>query len=229
MDLNQKIQKIAGIARLIYSRHQGYMEHLISSSKEIERNDFIWHFLLQSFATMGKASGWIGLVGNKENYRQLSFDNLSLYKPEERHKIVLEVCKKAKIRMPGKKAEYILGCFDLIVSMGGLIAAKEKLLAQPGREGKIAFLMLFPGIGPKYARNIMMDVYHEEFRESIAIDVRITSISELIGVSFNNYSEHEKFLLKVAHAANMNGWELDRLMYNFRAEFEAEIVNNLTT
>ena len=69
MDINQKIQKIAGIARLIYSRHQGYMEHLKSSSKEIERNDFIWHFLLQSFATMGKASGWIGLVGLKRGRR----------------------------------------------------------------------------------------------------------------------------------------------------------------
>ena len=49
--------------------------------------------------------------------------------------------------------------------MGGPERAKELLLAQPDRDAKIKFLKAFPGIGPKYARNIMMDVYHRQFRD----------------------------------------------------------------
>ena len=35
-----------------------------------DRTDFIWHSLLQSFATMGNARGWDGLIGNEENYNR---------------------------------------------------------------------------------------------------------------------------------------------------------------
>ena len=34
--------------------------------KGFRREDFIWHYLLQSFATIGKAPGWHGLIENKE-------------------------------------------------------------------------------------------------------------------------------------------------------------------
>jgi endonuclease III len=70
------------------------------------------------------------------------------------------------------------------------------LLTQPGREAKIRFLQTFPGIGPKYARNIMMDVYHEDFRNSIALDVRIKAISDSLGLSFSSYADHESFYLR---------------------------------
>jgi endonuclease III len=69
--------------------------------------------------------------------------------------------------------------------MGGPLAAKRALLHQPGRDGKIRWLKELPGIGDKYARTIMMDVYHEDFRNSIAIDARIKEVSGTIGLSFN--------------------------------------------
>ena len=72
----------------------------------------------------------------------------------------------------------------------------------------------------------MMDGYHEEFRDSIAIDVRINAISEALGLSFKSYSEHEQFYLEAARLANLNGWEMDRLMYNFRDDFERGIAND---
>jgi hypothetical protein len=99
--------------------------------------------------------------------------------------------------------------------------AKERLLREVGREAKIRFLDAFPGIGEKYARNIMMDVYHEDFRESIAIDSRIKAISEALGLSFSSYADHEAFYLTVARKAGLNGWELDRLLYNYRDDFVA--------
>ena len=55
-----------------------------------------------------------------------------------------------------------------------------------------------------------MDVYHEDFRDSIALDLRIKAISEALGLSFSSYTEHERFYLDVAREAGLNGWELDR-------------------
>src|SRR5688500_13227935 len=55
----------------------GALRHLTPDIKETLRNrkeegleqrdrpDFVWHSLLQSFATMGNARGWDGLVGNR--------------------------------------------------------------------------------------------------------------------------------------------------------------------
>jgi hypothetical protein len=64
-----------------------------------------------------------------------------------------------------------------------------------------------------------MDVYHPEFRDSIAIDARIKDISQILGISFQNYAQHEQFYLDAAHEAGLNGWELDRLMFHYLQEF----------
>ena len=189
----------------------------------LSRSDFIWHYLLQSFSTMGRTSGWHGLIGNKNNYQRVTYNALVALSPEDRRVQVWQVCREAGIRMPDKKADYILGCFDYVNRLGGLEITKSTLLAQPGREAKIRFLQTFPGIGPKYARNIMMDVYHEDFRDSIALDVRIKAISDSLGLSFSSYTEHESFYLSVAKDAGINGWELDRLLFNFSTEVESRL------
>ena len=183
----------------------------------LRRPDFIWHYLLQSFATMGKASGWEGLIGSQDNYQRVTYEALNALTTKRRERQVYEVCRAAKIRMPDTKARYILACFDRVKSMGGPERAKELLLAEPGRDSKIEFLQDFRGIGPKYSRNIMMDVYHKEFRQSIAIDARIKSISKALGISFSDseYIRHEEFYLTVAQLAGINGWELDRLLFRF--------------
>lgn len=64
-----------------------------------------------------------------------------------------------------------------------------------------------------------MDVYHEDFRNCIAVDARIKAISKGYGISFRTYSEEEDFYLGVAREAGINGWGLDRLLFNFQTEF----------
>jgi hypothetical protein len=191
----------------------------------LKRTDFVWHYLLQSFATMGRASGWHGLIENQENYCQITYEALASLSPKERKERVHRVCRAAKIRMPDIKAGFILDCFSYVKKLGGPERVKALLLAQPNREEKIKFLKTFRGIGPKYARNIMMDVYHKEFRESIAIDARIKSISSVLGLSFTDaeYAKHENFYLDVAHSAGLNGWELDRLLFNFSDEVKRRL------
>lgn len=225
MNHRHQKEKLAKIAGRLAGKYRDKLEQLKQEHKELKRPDFIWHFLLQSFSTMGRAAGWHGLIGNKENYSKVTFEALAKLNSSQRENVVRSTCRAAKIRMPDKKAGFILGCFEHIQKMGGLEKANELLHTACGREGKIKFLISFPGIGPKYARNIMMDVYHEDFRDSIAIDVRIKAISDALGVTFGNYSEHENFYLESARLAGINGWELDRLLFNFRSEFENEIAS----
>ncbi len=215
--------RLVAVVRALATEKRAELERHKEGQSGLARPDFIWHYLLQSFATMGRASGWRGLIGNQENYGRVTYSALAVLTPDARTAQVRQVCRAAGIRMPDRKADFILGCFEHVTRLGSPEAAKAKLLAQPSREAKIEFLKRFPGIGDKYARNIMMDVYHEDFRDSIAIDARIKAISAELGLTFASYEEHEAFYLDVAREAGLNGWELDRLLFNFRPEIESQL------
>ena len=191
--------------------------------KQRVRDDFVWHHLLQSMATMGNSRGEEGLIKTSANYEQVTFDALAQVSDATREAHLGEVLRAAKVRMPAKKARWLAANFTRVREMGGPLAAKEKALAQTGRAAKIAFMRQFEGIGPKYARNIWMDVHHEDFRQSIAVDQRIKGISERLGRTFSGYREEERFYLDIATDAGRTGWEVDRLLYNFRSYFESVI------
>lgn len=223
MNARDAQSRLAEVIRSLAAEKRSTLEQLKAGHTGLKRPDFIWHYLLQSFSTMGRAAGWHDLIGNEQNYRRVTYEAIQALPRELRGPHIRLVFQQAKIRMPNRKARFILGCFELIEELGGLGQTKAKLLAELGREGKIRFLDSFPGIGPKYARNIMMDVYHEDFYDSIAIDSRIQAISARLGVSFSSYEEHEAFYLRVAQEAGVNGWELDRLLFNFRHEVEVRL------
>jgi hypothetical protein len=210
---------VAVVTKLAIEKRAELEKHKMNHA-DIVRPDFLWHYLLQSFATMGRSSGWHGLIGNHANYDRVTYPALEALDVADRLAVAREVCRAAKVRMPDRKADFIVACFERVRGMGGPAAAKSQLLAQVGREAKIRWLKAMPGIGDKYARNIMMDVYHEDFRESIAVDARIKKVSESLGLSFTTYAAEEEFYLEVAHNAGINGWELDRLLYNFLDEVQ---------
>lgn len=223
MDTTAGRNQLVAVVRALAAEQRLELERLKQEASGLSRPDFVWHYLLQSFSTMGRASGWHGLMGNQDNYRSVTYPVLADLSPEARKQQVQQVCRVARIRMPDRKANFILACFDYVQQLGGPEKAKSRLLAENGRDAKIRFLRTFPGIGPKYARNIMMDVYHEDFRDSIALDVRILAISKKLGLLFPSYPAHEEFYLGVAREAGINGWELDRLLFNFRPVVEARL------
>jgi hypothetical protein len=200
-------------ARRIAARDRQRLLELKARAREFERADFVWHALLTAFSTWGASRGWDGLVNTPANYARVTFEALAQHAPEDRAREVDAVFRLAGLRMPSKKARLLCSNFDRIVGMGGVAAARDELVAAPGRSGKVAFLRTFDGIGPKYARNVMMDVHHEDFRESIAIDSRIIKVTRAAGERFDTYDEHERYLLAVARDAGLTGWELDRLLY----------------
>jgi hypothetical protein len=183
--------------------------------RDRERPDFIWYFLLQSFSTMGNSRGWKGLMGTPENLASVTFDTLQSQTPAKRLKTLQDTLGRAKVRMPNIKAAWLVQDFALIQTLGGLKRARETAMAQPGAEGKITFLKNFAGIGDKYARNIWMDVYHPDFRNSIAVDERIKTVSAAIAATFPSYQAHEQFYLNIAREAGLDGWDVDRILYNF--------------
>jgi thermostable 8-oxoguanine DNA glycosylase len=144
---------------------------------------------------------------------------LARLKRSDRAKVLDDVLRAAKVRYAARKAKWIDLNHDLVAEMGGLEEIKRQAFAQEGTEAKIAFMKRFHGIGDKYARNIWMDVYHPDFRDAIAVDERIKRVTEALGYSFNNYDEHEQFYKDIAREAGLQGWELDRLLYNHRDEF----------
>ncbi len=220
----QKQQLLGDVAKLVMGWHQGRIDHLKQKAEaDIARPDFVWHFLLQSFATMGNANGWFGLIGNLENYKQVQYERLANINSSFRLTHLMQVCARAKIRMPNKKADFIHECFKKIRGMGGYTIVKEQLLAQPSREVMIKYLCQFKGIGKKYARNIMMDVHHPNFLNSIAVDSRIEVISKKLELDLASYEDKENFYLGAAKLAGIDGWDLDRLMFNFQGEFLEEI------
>jgi hypothetical protein len=222
-NMNTKQELLAQVAKLVMSWHRGRIEHLKLRASSLEREDFVWHYLLQSFATMGRSSGWLGLIGTPENYNELRYERLQQIKTRlGRLNHVKRICHQAKVRMPDMKAGYICGCFDKIEKSGGYKKVKAELLSLTDRGSMISYLYNFPGIGDKYARNMMMDVYHPYFRDSIAVDARIKSILSELGIETSNYKAQEEFLLGAANLAGLNGWELDRLMYGYLNEFLVE-------
>jgi hypothetical protein len=211
-------KRLAAVMRSLAKGKTADLDKHKSNESDLDREDFVWHYLLSSFATWGGSRGWDGLIANKENYSRVTYAALSALDPKDRVREVEETLRAASVRYPVSKAEQLVDNLSLIDDLGGLAEARKRLLGASGREGKLAFLKRFKGIGPKYARNIMMDVYHPEFRDSIAVDSRIQRISRELGLSFQSYETEEAFYCRVASQAGLNAWEVDRLLYWFTDE-----------
>jgi hypothetical protein len=204
------------------ARHADVKSKLAEGRKrreKLDHPDFVWHELLGSFATMGSSAGAKGLIHNKANYRRVKFEALKRKGTKSARLAELrKVLRKAGVRWPEKKSVWLAENFDLVAKLGGPKKARSLLLGCEGREAMIEFWRQFKGMrkGEKYPRNIMMDCYHPDFRDCIAVDARIKGISRALGLSFETYSEEENFYLEVAKKARLEGWALDRIMYGFR-------------
>jgi thermostable 8-oxoguanine DNA glycosylase len=222
--MSSKREKLIEAVKQLAQEHRGELEMQKQKARQqLKRPDFVWHYLLQSFATMGSSFGWDGLIDNQSNYRRVTFDALAKLSPEERIQVLESTLRSAKVRWPAQKARQLNSNFERVMRMGGPTAAKEQLLSLDGPEPKMAFLSQFEGIGPKYSRSILMDVYHPEFRNSIALDQRIAKVSRALGLASRSYTELEQFYQQVAQEAGLEGWELDRILYNFNKEVLAAL------
>ena len=220
MNKDSKRQALVDALRDRTPEMKDELSHLQKWSKaELKRPDFVWHMLLQSFATLGGSNGYRGLIENQDNYERVNFERLSKLYPKKRHETLQKVFREAGIRYANRKAELMARNYDLVEEMGGLEEARAKAMASKGKEAKIAFMKRFANIGPKYARNIWMGVYDSDFRDTIAVDSRIKKVTKALGRSFKTYEEEERFYQDIAKEAGLQGWQVDRLLYNYTDHF----------
>lgn len=127
------------------------------------------------------------------------------------------------------KGRGLAACYERVVALGGPEHATHYFLGLQDRVQIIHFLGGFKGIGPKYVRNIPMDIYHPAFRDSIAIDARKLRISRALELPYGPraYESHETYYLVVASQVGLSGWELDRLLYAHYKEVLAALESGL--
>lgn len=125
--------------------------------------------------------------------------------------------------MPDIKADRLSANLDSIAAVGGVESATRSMLSLKGKDAKYRFLTGFAGIGPKYGRNIWMDLHDPDFHDAVAIDERIKNVSKVIGLTGGQYQEQELFYRTVARDAGITPWEMDRLLYNYNAHFVRSI------
>ncbi|APE95692.1 hypothetical protein [Halodesulfurarchaeum formicicum] len=196
-----------------------------------KRDDAMWFELVLSLATQGSSRGAQLVIDENDNivqerYEQVSFETIDQMSPENRHEKIKPVLLDANVSYHNKKTEALIENFGLVKQdHGDPKGLKEEYRQKDSANEKIKFLKKFKLIGPKYARNIGMDLYHPDFRNYIAIDSRIKNIFEMIGFDYEGYSyeEQEEFLKSIADDLEIEPWELDRILYNYENEIKAEL------
>lgn len=187
-----------------------------------ERSDTLWFELILSMSTW-QGSGGSDLATEEEYYSQVTYDNLLQMDEDERIPHLEEVLLEAGVNMHQKKSRYISSHVERIESMGGLEAAQDEFESKDGKEAKMELLKQFKGIGDKYARNIGMDLFHPDFRDTIALDTRIGNVTDELDIEFESYEEEEEFYVSVADRLGITPWELDRLLYRYTDEVVEDI------
>jgi thermostable 8-oxoguanine DNA glycosylase len=217
----QQLRSLVTVAKDLRNKYQDDLDSKKKMGLALqERSDFLWYELLVSYSTWGGSRGSEGLIEDEKRYQQVSYEELKkIDAKEDRINRLRQIMKDAKVRWFNKKAPMLAQCFEKIEAMGGLTEANTTLLNKKSAAEMMKFLKSFPGIGSKYASNIMMDCYHPLFRDRIALDSRVRSVSNELGLDFKNYSNHENFYLRVAKEAGIEGWELDRLIYGHTDDF----------
>lgn len=199
------------------------------SLDNFNRNDWLWHEFIVSISTWGNAKRAQKLLKNETLYNNIKYDNIKKLSYDEIKDIIKKTIKEAKIGVrnisPEKKADLLFKNFILLQDMGGCEIVSRFLLNIKGKKSKILFLSLFNGISEKYARNIFMDIYHEEFRNSIAVDERIKKILNFLEIPDNiQYEEKENILLAIAEESGFEPWELDRYIFSKINEIKNDIL-----
>lgn len=233
--INHKIMySLTKAIRNVHDRED--VQETLSDLKETgqqrwERDDAMWFELVLSLATQGSSRGSQLVVDENDNivqerYEQVSFETIDQMRPENRHENIKPVLLEANVSYHNKKTEALIENFELVKQdhrdPKGL---KEEYKQKDSADEKINFLKKFKLIGPKYARNIGMDLYHPDFRSYIAIDSRMKNIFEMVGFDYeeHSYEEQERFLRSIADDLEIEPWELDRILYNYESEIKAEL------
>lgn len=221
-------------AKAVYLKNRNGLEAIKEDSIKTGRiklgaPDFIWNSIYRSLGTWRGDRNYDGYCAS---YPKLTFSILSAVPVSERQAFIEDMIDHPDVRpnMYKRKAEFLaknIGIMEQLIQDYGLKNGEKDLrdilFVLNGHQAKIAFLCQFKVIKNKYARNMMMDVYHPDFQDAtLAIDSRIEGIGEkykLPSLKDSDYYTLEAIYIDIAHSAGLTAWEFDRLMYNYHQQF----------
>jgi hypothetical protein len=93
---NGKQKKLAAVAKDLAREKKDKLDQLKAENSQLSRPDFLWHFLLQSFGTMGRAAGWAGL-SNRDNYNRVTYAALDSLPANQRVAVAESACRAGKV------------------------------------------------------------------------------------------------------------------------------------
>jgi|688.fasta_scaffold441487_3 thermostable 8-oxoguanine DNA glycosylase len=207
-----------------YQTNKNEIDNFLSEQKKVAKElgktkPFFYNLMIQCYSSLGGSKGYAKLFDKKGNLnKEIQHSTVLGLKSSDRLHYLQSYLKTQGVRYANKKAEWIHDNLSMLEKEYGkdyLSKVDEKISLLKGRDEKINFVKKFKGFGPKYSRNFWMDIYDRDFRNSIAIDSRIQAIFKYSNLSHTDYKSSEEFLIEVANNLGMEGWELDRMLYNF--------------
>ena len=174
--------------------------------------DLLWRRLCAVAATSGSSVNADAFM--KRYDTALRFDLLPKTRAA-REKAIIAQLKEAKVpRLRDRKAHDLSENYQKVKLLGGPENATNIMLSLSGRKEKQEWIRKFNGVGEKYSIDIWMDIYDPDFKDAIALDVRVKNFAKLLGFDPKSRTLSSS-LLDFASDCGLSGWELDRLIYNF--------------
>lgn len=188
------------------------------AKKTLQRDDWIWYALINSLATLqGSPADDFDWDAYRRECAWAVVENLP---QSEASKLLDSLFRRYKLRYAAIKAGWAAKNIQIIKANGGPAPKRIAWLSAALPE-RLTQMMQYHGVGPKYARNIGMDVRDEMFENCFALDARVMKFVQYLDpvmgrlktITQKQYEVIEKGMIVVAQQLNRSPWELDRCLY----------------
>jgi hypothetical protein len=198
------------------------LARLKSDAEALRRDpEMLWRQLVNCSATHGNARGWERLFVSGGLPAALKYGALRGQVPARRRLSIERALRTAAVRWAPRKSMWLANNYVRIEELGGVRRATRQVLELSGRQAKLDFVLKFDGIGPKYAFNLWMDLYDPDFRDCVAVDIRLGNVLGELGAGKS--VRPQEYFRGLAREARLEPWELDRLLFWFTDYFLAAI------
>ncbi|WP_055877708.1 hypothetical protein [Sphingomonas sp. Leaf34] len=174
-----------------------------------EHPDWPWTGFISSYATYGGSANWTKNI--EPRMEEFGWDRVCGLDDGDRAELFYAVPNPLRRSQTLPRIEAV---FQSIRKEGGPAKVRDRFAKATSTEAWMNMLRAYPGIGPKYARNFGMDVYHPLVRDHFAVDSRLFDILWELTFSKPLFDRAESILKDLAVRLDIDNWGLDRVLYS---------------
>src|SRR6478672_370894 len=113
--LHMAATQLVNAIQTVADSRRAELERMKADRHKFEQPDWLWEALLLSLSTMGNSRG-AALVKNPEFHARVRFSTIQKTERKDRQLVIEGTMRKAKVRMPLRKAQFLCQNFDRIVA-----------------------------------------------------------------------------------------------------------------